>query len=146
MLTMEGWSGAFKLRDIFANMSREQAESAIIVIDEFDKLCEPKYGSGGNNYSAAMKNELLKMIEGNKVFFSEDKGKVAMEFDTSKISFVFCGSFETLITRKREINSSIGFGKSIDKSDISVEYKNKIKTEDFTKRRQSLWELIGKKF
>lgn len=93
-----------------------------------------------------MKNELLKMIEGNKVFFSEDKGKVAMEFDTSKISFVFCGSFETLITRKREINSSIGFGKSIDKSDISVEYKNKIKTEDFTKRRQSLWELIGKKF
>ena len=117
MLTMEGWSGAFKLRDIF-----------------------------GNNYSAAMKNELLKMIEGNKVFFPEDKGKVAMEFDTSKISFVFCGSFETLITRKREINSSIGFGKSIDKSDISVEYKNKIKTEDFTKRRQSLWELIGKKF
>ena len=146
MLTMEGWSGAFKLRDIFANMSREQAESAIVVIDEFDKLCEPKYGSGGNNYSAAMKNELLKMIEGNKVFFPEDKGKVAMEFDTSKISFVFCGSFETLITRKREINSSIGFGKSIDKSDISVEYKNKIKTEDFTKRRQSLWELIGKKF
>lgn len=130
MLTMEGWSGAFKLRDIFANMSREQAESAIIVIDEFDKLCEPKYGSGGNNYSAAMQNELLKMIEGNKVFFPEDKGKVAMEFDTSKISFVFCGSFETLITRKREINSSIGFGKSIDKSDISVEYKNKIKTED----------------
>ena len=53
-----------------------------------------------------------------------------MEFDTSKISFAFCGSFETLITRKREINSSIGFGKSIDKSDISVEYKNKIKTED----------------
>ncbi len=146
MLTMEGWSGAFKLRDIFANMSREQAESAIVVIDEFDKLCEPKYGSGGNNYSAAMQNELLKMIEGNKVFFPEDKGKVAMEFDTSKISFVFCGSFETLITRKREINSSIGFGKSIDKSDISVEYKNKIKTEDFTKRRQSLWELIGKKF
>lgn len=146
MLTMEGWSGAFKLRDIFANMSREQAESAIVVIDEFDKLCEPKYGSGGNNYSAAMQNELLKMIDGNKVFFPEDKGKVAMEFDTSKISFVFCGSFETLITRKREINSSIGFGKSIDKSDISVEYKNKIKTEDFTKRRQSLWELIGKKF
>ena len=130
MITMEGWSGAFKLRDIFANMSREQAESAIVVIDEFDKLCEPKYGSGGNNYSAAMQNELLKMIEGNKVFFPEDKGKVAMEFDTSKISFVFCGSFETLITRKREINSSIGFGKSIDKSDISVEYKNKIKTED----------------
>ena len=53
-----------------------------------------------------------------------------MEFDTSKISFVFCGSFETSLTRKREINSSIGFGKSIDKSDISVEYKNKIKTED----------------
>ena len=125
------WEETFAaLRDIFANMSREQAESAIIVIDEFDKLCEPKYGSGGNNYSAAMQNELLKMIEGNKVFFPEDKGKVAMEFDTSKISFVFCGSFETLITRKREINSSIGFGKSIDKSDISVEYKNKIKTED----------------
>ena len=77
-----------------------------------------------------MQNELLKMIEGNKVFFPEDKGKVAMEFDTSKISFVFCGSFETLITRKREINSSIGFGKSIDKNDISVEYKYKIKTED----------------
>lgn len=53
-----------------------------------------------------------------------------MEFDTSKISFVFCGSFETPLTRKREINSSIGFGKAIDKSDISVEYKNKIKTEN----------------
>ena len=36
MLTMQGWSGSFKVRDIFSSMSQEEAEKAIIVFDEFD--------------------------------------------------------------------------------------------------------------
>ena len=41
MLTMQGWSGSFKVRDIFSSMSQEEAEKVIIVFDEFDKFCEP---------------------------------------------------------------------------------------------------------
>ena len=144
MITMEGWSGGFKVRDMFENMTREEAESAIIVIDEFDKLCEPKYGSRGNNYSASLQNELLKMIEGNKIFFPEDRGKQAREIDSSKISFVFCGSFETLITRKREATCSMGFGKTIDKSDISEEYKNKINVEELVTYSGMRREICGR--
>ena len=57
-LTKEGWTGGFKLQNIFDGISTEQAEHAIIVFDEFDKLCEPLYGSGGSNYSTSMQNEL----------------------------------------------------------------------------------------
>ena len=93
MLTMQGWSGSFKVRDIFSSMSQEEAEKAIIVFDEFDKFCEPLYGSNGTNYGAAAQNELLKLIEGGQIYFPADKGKPALELDSSGIS-LYSVSFE----------------------------------------------------
>lgn len=69
----------------------------------------------GTNYGAAAQNELLKLIEGGQIYFPADKGKPALELDSSGISFVFCGSFERLTDVKTESESSMGFGNKIQK-------------------------------
>ncbi|MCH5339435.1 MAG: AAA family ATPase [Acetatifactor sp.] len=86
MITGEGWSGSFKVSNIFDDMSRQDAAEAIIVFDEFDKLCEPKIGSGGTNHSFTIQNELFKLIEGTTVRLKN------FNVDTSTVSFIFCGS------------------------------------------------------
>lgn len=86
VITGEGWSGSFKVSNIFDDMSRQDAAEAIIVFDEFDKLCEPKIGSGGTNHSFTIQNELFKLIEGTTVRLKN------FNVDTSTVSFIFCGS------------------------------------------------------
>lgn len=144
MLTMQGWSGSFKVRDIFSSMSQEEAEKAIIVFDEFDKFCEPLYGSNGTNYGAAAQNELLKLIEGGQIYFPADKGKPALELDSSGISFVFCGSFERLTDVKTESESSMGFGNKIQKKDAYVQYEKEITVEDLVRYAGIRQEIGGR--
>ena len=112
---MEGWKGSFKLRNIFDDMTVAEAEHAIIVMDEFDKFCEPKMGSNGTDYSAAGQNELLKFIEGTILDYPiEGKNQSEKKIDTSKVSFVFCGSFINLMMMKNEESHSLGFGANVD--------------------------------
>ena len=63
-LSMEGWKGDYKIKNIFEDLSDEEAENTILVLDEFDKMCEPKHGTGGTDWGRAIQNELLKFIEG----------------------------------------------------------------------------------
>ena len=73
----------------------------ILVFDEFDKMYEPMYGSNGSNYSTAIQNELLKFMEGTDIECKDDKEKAKIKMiNTSKISFVFCGSFESMMVKK----------------------------------------------
>lgn len=131
-MTADGWSGAFKIRDIFANMMKFEIERSIVVFDEFDKLCEPTYSSQGANYSYNVQNNLLKLIEGESMMFPAERGNSSIMFDSSKISFVFLGSFERLTEKKSaiEADNSIGFGSSIEKPDVDTVYAHQITLDD----------------
>ena len=145
-ITMQGWSGSFKIQDIFCGMSTEEIERAIIVFDEFDKFCEPKFGAGGTNYAMACQNELLKMIEGARMFFPQEKEKAALEFDSSGISFVFCGSFESLVKEKNkyEEKETIGFGRDCRKTDSILQYENTITPKDLVTYAGIRQEIAGR--
>ena len=140
VITGEGWSGSFKINNIFDNMCRKEAEEAIIVFDEFDKLCEPKMGSGGTNHSFTVQNEMLKLIEGTTVRLKN------FSVDTSKISFVFCGSFECLTEMKTDSESeqSIGFGGKLQKKEAHLVYENVLQPSDFVKYAGMRQEIAGR--
>lgn len=130
-LTADGWSGAFKIRDIFTDRTKAEIERLVVVFDEFDKLCEPMY-SHGSNYSHSIQNNLLKLIEGEVMTFPADRGNPAIRFDSSRISFVFLGSFEHLTELKsaNEADRSIGFCTSIEKPDADAVYTRQITQDD----------------
>lgn len=139
-ITGEGWSGSFKIGNIFDGMNWLEAEKSIIVIDEFDKLCEPHIGSHGTNYSTIVQNELLKIIEGAEV-------KVDGHFiDTSKVSFVFCGSFEQLTENKteQETGQTIGFGASLERREAQHVYKETLKPDDLVRHAGVRQEIVGR--
>lgn len=140
VITGEGWSGSFKVNNIFDNMSRKDAQEAIIVFDEFDKLCEPKIGSGGTNHSFTIQNELLKLIEGTTVRLKN------FSVNTSKISFVFCGSFEHLTEMKTDSESgkAIGFGGNPQKKEAHLVYENTLQPADFVKYAGMRQEIAGR--
>ena len=81
-----------------------------IVIDEADKLFEPSIGSAGVDYSRKIQNEFLKIMDGDKVdFVSEGNDAKKTTIDCSHVSFVFCGSFETLLQNREDKPATIGF-------------------------------------
>ena len=145
-ITMEGWSGSFKIRDIFADMSPSEIQQCIVVFDEFDKFCVPRFGSGGTDYSQAGQNELLKIMEGGTISYPEDKGKPSLYFDSSHISFVFCGSFERLTEAKQKAQSprSIGFGNPVEKSSAYELYRQPISPEDLVQYANIRLEIAGR--
>ena len=141
VITGEGWSGSFKVNNIFEHMGgQEGVQKAIIVFDEFDKLCEPKIGSGGTNHSLTIQNELLKVIEGTTVHLKN------FDVDTSKISFVFCGSFERLTEMKTESESgqAIGFGGKLQKKEAQLVYGSALQPADFVKYAGMRQEIAGR--
>ena len=112
-LACDGWKGSYHMKDIFLEEPTEKVKKLLVVIDEADKLFEPMVGSGGTDFSRAIQNEFLKVMDGDEVtFVPEESGKNPVSIDCSNISFVFCGSFETLRENRCSANSGIGFGQS----------------------------------
>ena len=122
-LTQEGWKGSLKIRDVLQQVTPAvmQDGGAVIVLDEFDKMCERKM-AGSENVAYSLQSELLKVIEGEMVQFKD------FALDTSKISFVFLGSFASMVSAKKHIHNSLGFGQDINKSEVS--YLNTFSQED----------------
>ncbi len=119
-ITQDGWKGSFKITDIFRNIGDvKKIERSIMVMDEADKMFEPQTTASGENVSYSVQNELLKIIEGEELHIDD------MVIDTSKISFVFMGAFESLLSKKREVSGGIGFGKEVGKDDVTYD-------DDFT--------------
>ena len=139
-ITGEGWKGTFKVKNIFDGMTKEEAEHAIIVLDEFDKLCEPQITSGGSNASLIVQNELLKLIEGTTLPLKN------FSVDTSNISFVFCGSFEhlTQVKTDREAEQSMGFGAKLERRDNHRVYGTSLKPADLVEYASVRREIAGR--
>lgn len=112
-LACDGWKGSYHMKDIFLEEPTEKVKKLLVVIDEADKLFEPMVGAGGTDFSRAIQNEFLKVMDGDEVtFIPEEPGKNPVSIDCSNISFVFCGSFETLRENRCSANSGIGFGQN----------------------------------
>lgn len=144
-ITQEGWKGEYKFQNVFDGIEEDTAENMILVFDEFDKMCEPMYGSNGSNYSTAIQNELLKFMEGTDIECKDDKEKAKIKMiNTSKISFVFCGSFESMMVKKNEGSRSLGFGVDIEKKSAFAQYQEKITPEDLAANGNVRREVCGR--
>lgn len=123
-ITPDGWSGKKKWANLLLSEKFLGDRQTILVIDEADKMFMPKTNSQGENWSAIIQGEVLKMLEGTEV----DLGN-GLRVDTSRISFIFCGAFSVKseeIAEKRR-GGSIGFVKSsreVKVYDAPIERKN----------------------
>lgn len=111
-LTGTGWKGNTKVRNLFDGVDQDMMRHLIIVLDEADKMFED---ADDRHYSYIVQNELLKVLEGDMVHFdgNPSNGEPTLDIDTSNVSFVFLGSFESMVRAKKEaVNNSraIGFG------------------------------------
>ncbi len=109
-LTCDGWKGSYHIKDIFTGETKETAECLVIVIDEADKLFERSIGSSGTDFGQKIQNELLKIMDGDTLTFTDEKDRnKKITVDCSGISIVLCGSFERMLQERTEASGSIGF-------------------------------------
>lgn len=113
-LTGTGWKGNTKVRNLFDGVDKDKMSHLIIVLDEADKMFED---ADDRHYSYIVQNELLKVLEGDMVHFDGNmsNNEPTLDIDTSNVSFVFLGSFDSMVRAKDvAVNKSrtIGFGSS----------------------------------
>lgn len=108
-LSMDGWKGSLKWKDLLRSPIFRSGKSTILVLDEADKMLSPKF-SNGENVSQSIQSEGLTLLEGTCVDVQD--GSVIHSIDTSKISFVLCGAFSNKAHDQAEKRrgSRIGFG------------------------------------
>lgn len=111
---------------IYTKGNVAQAENAIIVLDEIDKIA---YGGvhSGKISTEGVQNELLKIVEDGDFYvtFTQNGVKSKEKINTSKITFIGVGAFDGIYTKTKE--KSIGFNQDISSKEIKVE---KISPED----------------
>ncbi len=106
-LTMQGFVGNNKVDSCLKRINTAET-NYILVYDEFDKIVRPRR-SANENVSDNIQAEFLKMVEGETIDVGE-KGETHL-IDTSKMSFIFCGSFAVKANEIAEKNSykTMGF-------------------------------------
>ena len=110
-VTNEGWKGDTKWKTIMSSPLYRTSGHKICVLDEFDKLAQPKF-SNSENVSQTIMSEALKMLEGT--YINCEDNNVKYQIDTHNISFVLLGAFSNKSNEIAEKNrgSTIGFGAS----------------------------------
>ncbi len=107
-ITQDGWKGDNKIWSFAKQIdSQWRGLDYIVVFDEFDKLACPMY-SHNENVSASIQSELLKIVEGGTLSFKKNGNDC--EYDTSEMTFVFCGSFAIKAQEIADEAGSTGFG------------------------------------
>ena len=135
------WKGSYHMKDIFVEEPAEKAKKMLVVIDEADKLFEPSIGAAGVDYARKIQNEFLKIMDGDKVeFVSEGNDAKKTTVDCSNVSFVFCGSFETLLQNREDKPATIGFFQSA----ASDEEEDSITIEDLVEYGNVRREIAGR--
>ncbi len=125
-LTKTGWKGNNNIAGFLGRIDLEH-QDYIIVFDEFDKCATPQTTSSGENTSAAIQSEFLKIVEGTEIPVKMDKGERII--DTSKMSFVFCGSFAQKAEEIKEECSSSGFGFGAERQEAKA-FENELTIND----------------
>jgi ATP-dependent Clp protease ATP-binding subunit ClpX len=116
-----------------------RAEGGIVFIDEVDKLARRDSGGGGGDIGTiAVQQQLLKILEGDKVnirFPGEEGRELIVEMDTSKILFICSGAFVGLDKIVNEKSRTIGIQATFESGKNGAEapiYEN-LKAEHISK-------------
>ena len=109
-LSKDGWNGDNKVLSFLDRVDMEK-QDYIVVFDEFDKCVCSKTNSANENVSESIMSEFLKLVEGEIVTVKREGNNIT--YDTSKMTFVFCGSFaeKAKAIAKKESNSGFGFSR-----------------------------------
>lgn len=94
------------LKQVFVESGEniKKAETAIVILDEIDKLATK---GDGEISTAAVQNEILKIIEGCQRYVeSYNMYDAGFNIDTSKMIFIGTGAFQELFEKEKQ---SIGF-------------------------------------
>ena len=86
------------------------------------------------------------MIEGATITCEAKNGHLPLTFDSSNVSFVFCGSFEHLLEEKdiREETKSMGFNACIEKKESYTLYSHRFTPEDLVQYAGIRQEIAGR--
>ena len=108
-LNLSGWKGDKTWADLFRSPIFRSGNHCVLVADEFDKLCTPRFNRS-ENVSHSIQGEGLTILEGTHVDVKVDS--VIHSINTSKISFVLCGAFSNKArdVAAKDAGSRIGFG------------------------------------
>ena len=144
-LTGTGWKGNTKVRNLFDVVPQDKMGHLIIVLDEADKMFED---ADDRHYSYIVQNELLKVLEGDMVHFdgNPSNSEPALDIDTSNVSFVFLGSFDSMVGAKDvAVNKSraIGFG-AVSSDDSFDGYRSTFTQEDLVQYANVRSEVAGR--
>ena len=140
-IACDGWKGSYHMKDIFVEEPAKKAKKMLVVIDEADKLFEPSIGAAGVDYARKIQNEFLKIMDGDKVeFVSEGNDAKKKMVDCRNVSFVFCGSFETLLQNREDKPATIGFFQNT----TSDEEEETITIEDLVEYGNVRREIAGR--
>lgn len=126
-LTAEGWAGSVKISTIFKAIPPESRSRVLLVLDEFDKLLEPKNLGGQGSYSDMMQSQVLRVFDHQNLFLGGVENEKSAYVDTSGVSIVLLGAFQRLLENKSADRNTIGFGNdsyrecTYDNSTISLE-------------------------
>lgn len=114
-LVPEGYKGVSftealleRLSDMRSLYNQKQLSHAIVILDEFDKLC----AGSETAFYRQIQYSLLKAVEGSKVSASNDRNQV-VDIDTSNMLFVVSGSFAHLEAILDASRKDIGFGAAL---------------------------------
>ena len=117
----------------------------IIVLDEADKMFED---ADDRHYSYIVQNELLKVLEGDMVHFdgNPSNGEPILDIDTSNVSFVFLGSFESMVRAKKfAVNNSRAIGFGVENKNAAFDgYGSTFTQEDLVEYANVRCEIAGR--
>lgn len=119
------------------NEDINEAENAIVILDEIDKIAYDKDSKSGDISTIGVQNELLKIVEGCKRLIQIDDIMGSFNIDTSNMIFIATGAFQELYEKEK---LPIGFSKT---ETITSKEKHNITTEDLIKYGLKR-ELIGR--
>ena len=114
-------------------------------LDEADKMFED---ADDRHYSYIVQNELLKVLEGDLVHFDGNPSgnEPTLDIDTSNVSFVFLGSFDSMVrAKKMAVNKSRPIGFESAPADESFDgYKSTFTQEDLVQYANVRSEVAGR--
>jgi ATP-dependent Clp protease ATP-binding subunit ClpX len=127
---IKGYSVNSLIQDLIylAGEDINKASKAVIFLDEMDKLFLKD--DSDLNYGERVASQLLRLLEGGtfKVYDSKNTKKESIDFSTQNVQFILGGAFQSILNKKKDKKSAMGFTAKSTKTD-----KQKITLEDLYK-------------